>query len=320
MIALCVGHSAYDFIVLSNDFPLENSKTSFNDVYEGAGGTMSNVSYLLGKYGIETYLASVIGDDTFGNIIKRDLEKVGVHTEYIETAYGKRTHLAFIIINKTEKTRTVYKVAKDDLLLKKTDFPINPDVVIVDSKDYGASLVAINKFKDKITILDAEVSDQNTLELCKYSKYILASKTFAESVAGDKIDFNNAQSMVTVFSKLVNKFPGKEIVVTIEDKGALYMINGQIKVMPGIQVEAIDTTGAGDIFHASFAYALCQGYDLEKTITFANIAAGLSTTKVGVHASVPELSDIMAYFKQKYPDTVTTQTNVATQEQVPSSQ
>lgn len=135
MIALCVGHSAYDFIVLSNDFPLENSKTSFNDVYEGAGGTMSNVSYLLGKYGIETYLASVIGDDTFGNIIKRDLEKVGVHTEYIETAYGKRTHLAFIIINKTEKTRTVYKVAKDDLLLKKTDFPINPDVVIVDSDE-----------------------------------------------------------------------------------------------------------------------------------------------------------------------------------------
>ncbi len=302
MKVLCVGHSAYDFIVSSENFPLENTKVTFEDAYEGAGGTMSNVAYLLGKYGAETYLGSVVGDDTFGNAIKKDLEKVGVHTEYMETAYDKRTHLAFIIINKTGKTRTVYKIAKEDLLLKKTDFPLDPDIVIVDSRDYGASLSAINKFQKKITIIDAEKNDQNTIELCKYSKYILASKSFAESVAGSKIEFDNIQSMVTVFSKLVTKFPGKEIIITIEDKGALYMINGQIKVMPGIKVDAVDTTGAGDIFHAAFAYALGQNYDLERAITFANIAAGISTTKVGVHNSVPEISDIMVYFKQKYPD------------------
>lgn len=305
MKVLCIGHSAYDISTLMDSYPEENTKIVLKDVHEAAGGSMSNVAYLFGKFGVETYLGSVVGDDSFGNFIKKDLETVNVHIEYMETAYDKRTHRCIILINKTLGTRTVLKIAKDELFLKKTEFPMEPDLVMIDAYDYGAALSAVNKYAHKITIIDADEYNDNTVELCKYCKYIIASKNFAEKVAGQKINIDNPQDMVSVYTKLVNKYPDKNLIVTIEDKGALYMVDNQIRVMPGLQVETVDTTGAGDVFHGAFGYALLEGYDIEKAITFANIAAGLSTTKVGAHAGVPDISDIMTYFKQKYPDAQT---------------
>ena len=82
--------------------------------------------------------------------------------------------------------------------------------------------------------------------------------------------------------------------------GALYMFENQIRIMPGIQTEVVDTTGAGDIFRAGFAYALAQNYDLEKSITFANIAAGLSTRKLGGASSIPDLTEVNSYMASKY--------------------
>ncbi len=45
-----------------------------------------------------------------------------------------------------------------------------------------------------------------------------------------------------------------------------------------------------------------KGYDIEKTVTFANIASGLSVVKIGGRSSIPEYDEIMKYFLQKYPD------------------
>ena len=82
----------------------------------------------------------------------------------------------------------------------------------------------------------------------------------------------------------------------------MYLMDNQIKVMPGLKVNEVDATGAKDIFFGSFAYALLKGYDIEKTVTFANIASGLSVVKIGGRSSIPEYDEIMKYFLQKYPD------------------
>lgn len=69
--------------------------------------------------------------------------------------------------------------------------------------------------------------------------------------------------------------------------------------MPGLKVNAVDTTGAGDIFHGAFTYGIANNFDMEKTITLANIAAGLSVTKIGSRLSIPTLSEVLDYYAQK---------------------
>ena len=69
--------------------------------------------------------------------------------------------------------------------------------------------------------------------------------------------------------------------------------------MPGLKCNAVDTTGAGDIFHGAFVYGLANNFDMEKTITLANIAGGLSVQKMGSRLSVPNLSEVLDYYTQK---------------------
>ena len=114
-----------------------------------------------------------------------------------------------------------------------------------------------------------------------------------------KFDFNNPQSLVNVYTKLQNKYPNANIVVTLEEHGALYQVNNQIKIMPGLKCNAVDTTGAGDIFHGAFVYGLANGFDMEKIITLANIAGGLSVQKMGSRLSVPTLSEVLDYYTKK---------------------
>lgn len=300
MKALCIGRSNYNFYSKTDSFETKGGVKDLTDTIEGAGGSGAMAAYTLGKFGSETYLGSVVGDDTFGNLVKKELEKVGVHSEYMETAYDKRTNINLTLIKTDTKEKMSYNISKDKLNLKKTEFQMEPDLVYSDGSDYGASLAAYNKFSSKITIMNAKVCTQEILELCKYSKYIIAPQEFAEWVSGTKIDFDNPGSLVTVFSNLLRRFVQKEIIVTLGGKGALYISNNQIKVMPGLTVQYEDDSGAGDVFGGAFAHALLLGYDLEKSITFANIAGGLSVAKLGMKESVPDVNDVMTYFNQKY--------------------
>ena len=300
MKALVVGQSKYSITAVTNKFDPTKDENEFTEIYENGSGSASNVAYLLGKFGMETYLGSVVGDDTFGQSIKKELESVGVHTEYMETAFEKRTNMSLTIISKEDKKKIVNNFNKEKMVLKKSEFQTPPDFIYIDGYDYGASLSALNKYSAVPSVMGATKCDKEIFELCKYCKYIIASKEFAEWVTSSKIDFNNPGSLVTVYSNLLNKLVKKEIIITLGEKGSLYIANNQIKVMPALKIDVLDQSGSGDFFRAAFIYALSQGYDIEKTVTFANIAGGLATGKVGTRASAPEISEIMQYFNQKY--------------------
>ena len=69
--------------------------------------------------------------------------------------------------------------------------------------------------------------------------------------------------------------------------------------MPGLKCNAVDTTGAGDIFHGAFTYGIANGFDMEKTVMISNIAAGLSVQKMGSRLSIPSLSEVLDYYAKK---------------------
>ena len=299
MKVLCIGHSSWDITVPVDDYPTENTKYRYSEKYAAGGGPASNAAYLLGKWGVDTVIATSIGSDDFGTKIKKEFQEVNVATEYIETSYEKDTSFSFILVNKKNGSRTVFNVATEHPPLKKLNYEFTPDIIFTDGHDYGASQNALSKYPHAITVIDAGRVTQELLELCKYTRYIVCSKGFAETVTNLKFDFNNPQSLVNVYTKLQNKYPNANIVVTLEEHGALYQVDNQIKIMPGLKCNAVDTTGAGDIFHGAFVYGLANNFDMEKIITLANIAGGLSVQKMGSRLSVPNLSEVLDYYTQK---------------------
>ncbi len=313
MKALVIGHSSYDIACPVNEYPVENTKYRLDEVVTCGGGPAGNAAYLLGKWGIETYYAGVVGSDDFGTKIKKEFENIGVHTEYLETNYEKPTSVSFIMINKQNGSRTLFNIAGERPNMKKYDFNIDPDVILIDGHDYNASMAALNKYPNAISVIDAGRITPELLELCKYTKYIVTSKGFAETVAKMKFDFSNPNSLVQIYTIVKNRYPKSEIVITLEEKGCLYAVNNEIKIMPGLKVQAADTTGAGDIFHGAFTYAISKGYDIEKCVRLSNITAGLSVQKIGARLSIPTLTEVTNYYNEKFP-----QTNQSIQQPTPT--
>ena len=81
----------------------------------------------------------------------------------------------------------------------------------------------------------------------------------------------------------------------MEATGSFTIIDGVYQIIPSIKVKAIDSTGAGDIFHGAFVYFISQKYSLEQAIRYASITAALSVTKLGARYSIPELKEVLEY-------------------------
>ena len=87
-----------------------------------------------------------------------------------------------------------------------------------------------------------------------------------------------------MLERLNNDFAG-EVVITLESDGCAYYDNG-VKKIKSIPVKAVDTTGAGDIFHGAFVYGIANNWDMYRILTFASVASGLSVTRLTGRKSV----------------------------------
>ena len=301
MTILSIGRTSYDISCPVDEYPIEGTKYLLNEKIESGGGTAANVAYLLGKWGETSYFAGVVGSDDYGSQIRKELEQAMVRTDLMENSYEIGTPLSIILVNKKNGTRTRFDVVgATQPQLKKYEYNIVPDVIFTDGKEYSATINALNKFPKAISVLDAGRVDRDLLELCKYVQYIVCSKGFAESVSGMKIDYNNSSTLVQVYKKLKDRYPNNNIIVTLEEMGAMYTFNGEIKIMPGIKTKVVDPSCSGDIFHGAFVYCLANNFDLEKAITYSNIAAGLSVGKMGGRTSIPNLKEVINYYNQKF--------------------
>lgn len=294
---LCLGHASYDITIPMDKYPTENIKYRVLNRIECGGGPASNAAYLLGKWGMNTYFSGVLGNDIYGKRIKKEFENVGVDTRYIELSKKYKTTNSFIIVNKKNASRTIFAYRDKSMKMENTNIRIKPDYALFDGEDFEIATKVIRNNPCCITILDAGRAKYSTIKLGKMVNYLVASKNFAEDFTGVKINYKDYNSLVKVYNLLEKDFTAN-IVITLESHGCLYKIDGKVKIMPGYKVKAIDTTGAGDIFHGAFVYALVKGYSYEDILRIANITGALSTTKIGGRYSIPDINEVLSIYEK----------------------
>lgn len=288
---LCIGHAAYDITIPLEKFIKENTKNRLEGILECGGGPANNAAYLLGKWGMDVTFIGVVGNDEYGKYIKKELESVNVDTRYMEFNDRYKTTSSFIMANMSTGSRTILTYRSNKLRMSDIDIDFEPNIILVDGQEPELSKKMIKKYPNAISIIDAGRPTDEIIELCKMVDYVVCSKDFAEEVADFKFDDRDDYSYDLICQALKQEFNGK-IIVTLEDKGCVYEINEHFKTIPGIKMEALDTTGAGDIFHGAFTYGIAKKLPLEETLKFANIVAGLSVTRLGSKNSMFTLEEI----------------------------
>ena len=291
---VCVGHSTYDITLPMNEYPRENIKYRLDKHIECGGGPASNGAYLLAKWGMKTSILSIVGNDYYGKLIREDFKKIGANTKYLELKDKHQTSSSYIIANMSNGSRTVLTSKKTPIRSLEQDVTIGADVILVDGEHPETALKVLIDNENAISVIDAGRLNKDTKMLGKLVTYLVCSKDFAEEFAKVKIDYKNKETLIACYEKLKSYFKNK-VIITLESQGSFTEIDGKYKQIPSVKVKAIDSTGAGDIFHGAFTYFIGNNYSLEDAIHYASIAGAISVTRVGSRFSIPTLEEVLEY-------------------------
>lgn len=293
---LCIGHAAYDITTPVEDYPKENTKNRVHSRIECGGGPAGNAAYLLGKWGVETYFAGIVGDDLYGNRIKEEYNVVGVNSDYLQISNKHTTTSSYIIANRANGSRTILTYRPSDMKMEDVNINIKPDIILLDGQESVISEKVLRENPNAISIIDAGRDRKEIRDLCKMVTYVVCSKEFAELVSGISIYEND--SLDYAFKKLEEEF-NTTIIITLEATGCAYRNKeGIVEIVPSVKVKSIDSTGAGDIFHGAFTYGISQNWSLPDILRFSNITGAMSVTRIGGRNSIFELNEIMEVYNE----------------------
>ena len=270
------------------------------DFVVGPGGKGSNQSVAAGKAGASIDFITKVGDDDYGKMAFRIYKETNVGSDYVYISKEHSTGVAAILLNKEtgENAISVVPGAAGALTIQDID---NAKDVIINSSIFLTQLEApmevvvhalkIAKENNVTTILNpapAAKLDSSVFPLVDYFTPNESEASFDAS--GEIKNRHDAEK----YGKELLDLGVKNILVTLGDQGVYFQNNNEKHFEPSLSLgsKVIDTSGAGDAFSGAFATALCEEKSIADSIKFANVFAGISTTRIGTANSMPSREEI----------------------------
>lgn len=302
MAILTIGLSCYDQFFFVNQFPKENTKEFATDLIESGGGPCGNASYLLGKWLEPNFHITSLKNDIYGQHICKELTSVGVRMDYALIDEKQITPLSSIIINEASRTIITHKrqqfkvlneeqIKKIDIFIEKLNSTKQTHIVLIDGHEYELSEYILPKIKNKLVVMDAGNMRESNMKLAKYTHYLIASENFAKAlIKKEELLEEDFSTVLAVIAKISNK--NNTPIVTLGDRGCIYLQNNKVKRINAYHCLPIDTTGAGDIFHGVFVYGLAYQWELTRILKMASLTAAMSIEKKGVREAIPSFTNV----------------------------
>lgn len=271
---ICIGQVTYDITLPVPEVLPMDGKIKINKQYKTIGGSAYNAASLLSKWGNEVYFAGVVGNDYYGNEITKDSKLKNINTKYMKVLNGIDTPVSYIVSALKEQSRSVVTVRSENRNNLDMDIEEEFDIIYMDGYEAQFAKKVIDKNKKAIKVIDAGNTSKDVIELAKLSDYVICSKDFASYYTNIEIKPNNMTTLLNSYS-ILKEILDKDVIITLGSAGSFTYFNGY-KLIPSIDVDVIDTTGAGDIYHGAFTYYISNGYNVTDSMRRSNIAAALS--------------------------------------------
>jgi ribokinase len=264
---------------------------------EQGGGPVATALAALSRLGVPCRFHGVIGDDREGAVIQQSLTKEGVDVTGLVKRTNASSQTAFIAIDKSLGTRTIFwkrptgdPLAKEDL---QRDFLSNAEFLLLDGLMKGVSLFSAREARKAgiPVMLDAGRVRDGMLELARLCDYVVGSEEFAREL-GWKDDPGS-------FRQEVKRLGFGVTTITLGNRGSVTFADDEVISCPAFSVETVDTTGAGDVFHGGYLYGLLQKWPLKDTIRFASAVAAMKCRKLGGQAGIPGLSEVRQFMEER---------------------
>jgi len=285
-----VGSANVDLTTFNDVFP-RPGETIFGKKFDlGFGGKGANQAVAARLCGANVGMIAKVGSDLFGPATIKNFESQGIDATHVGIAKGVSSGVAPIFVDPSGQNRIiVVKGANDTLspgdvdaaapLIKKADTVILQFEIPLRTVYHTVKFARSSGVRCIVNPAPAQPVDFSELVA---ADYFIPNESEAETITGMPVrSIDNAK---TCAEFLRSKGIGK-VVITLGERGSLLARPEGSELIPAFQVQAVDTTGAGDAFIGSFAVFLGEGLPEKEALARANLYAALSTTKDGTQKS-----------------------------------
>jgi sulfofructose kinase len=283
-----VGLNATDTLIPLARYPSCGSKVEFRSANVLPGGQVASAMVACQHWGLRTRYVGKVGEDGAADLHRTEFARCGVEAHLLAAA-GCASQQAFILVDDTGE-RTVLWKRDDRLTLRpeelEREWIVNSRALHLDGHDTAAAAVAAGwaRAAGVPVIADLDELYPGVEALLKNIDYLITSRDIPGRLMGEDL----RKSLPAV----QRRYGCRLAAATLGHEGVLAWDGAKFHYAAAFRVETVDTTGAGDIFHAGFIYGLLQGWPLQRQLEFACAAAALNCTAVGARGGIQSLETI----------------------------
>jgi sulfofructose kinase len=286
-----VGLNATDTVIPLSTYPARGSKVEYSTSTVLPGGQVATTVVACQHWGLRTRYIGKLGDDLAATLHREAFSHAGVETRIITVPGGASAQSLILVDAQGERTVLIRRDSEARLALHPADLDrdsiINARALHVDGYDTEAAILAATwaRAASIPVIADLDELYPNVETLLANVDYLIVSRDFPSRLTAEP-DLEQA------LRKMQRRYNCRLAAATLGQDGVLAFDGKRLLHTPAFCVPVLDTTGAGDIFHAGFIYALLADWPLDRQLEFACAAAALNCTAVGARGGIHSLEDI----------------------------
>ena len=300
-----VGLNATDTLLLLPQFPAYGGKVPFDEEILSPGGQVASALATCARLGLRAKYIGTVGDDERGRVQMESLRETGINLDHVQVRKGCANQSAYILIDRTTGERTVLWRRPEALRLAPEE--IAPEQITcarllhIDGHDTPAVARAAEIARGAAipVTVDVDTIYPGFEQVLPNVDYLLASAEFPGRWTGERDPFQ-------ALERIQREYGMRCAGMTLGAFGALARMEGRFFYSPGFVVNCVDTTGAGDVFHGAFCYAVIERLGMEETLDFSNAMAALNCTALGARGGIGTAAEARALMsraeRRSHPD------------------
>lgn len=271
----------------------------------GPGGKGSNQAVAAARLGAQVTFVGRVGQDTFGDMALAQWQREGINTRCVVRDPDRATGVAPIFVEESTAENAIVVVLGANNALSPDDVDAaqaeiaSADVLLAQLEVPVATVhhaLELAKRHGVLTILNPAPATSLSESLLRLVDYLTPNETELDLLVGDS-DTAAADQTIEFKGRRLLAFDGQTLVVTLGAQGAQRVTRNDSTLIPRFDVEAVDTTGAGDAFNAGLAVGLAEGKPWDQAVRLAHATGALSVTKPGTAASMPTRAEVEAFLR-----------------------
>lgn len=288
---LGIGLNATDTLLLVDEFPAYAGKVPFEREMLSPGGQVATAVVACARLGLRTKYIGTIGDDHRGEIQRQSLEGTGVDTSGLIVRTGCPNQTAYIVIDQRTGERTIFWQRASCLRLEASEIRrediVSSRLLHIDGYDLDAAAYAARIARENGIAVSIDVDSvyPGFESVLRHIDYLVAGSGWAAK-------WTNQADPFLALASLEREYGMRMAAMTLGDRGALALYEGRWFYSAAFEVACADTTGAGDVFHGAFCYAILGGMPIQSALEFSNAAAAVNCTAIGARGHIPLRAEV----------------------------